>query len=54
MDFLLYLYGGGVYIKKVSNKLDSKMWITFWKKAWKYGFFVLSLLCKLNERYEKI
>ena len=39
--------GGGVYIKKVYNKLDSKMWITFWKKAWKYGFFVLSLLCKL-------
>ena len=27
MDFLLYLYGGGVYIKKVYNKLDSRMWI---------------------------
>jgi len=41
---------GGVYIKKLSNKLDTfpqKMWITFWKKAWKYGFCVLSLLCKL-------
>jgi hypothetical protein len=23
MDFLLYLYGGGVYIKKVYNKLDT-------------------------------
>jgi hypothetical protein len=40
---LLYYY----YI--VSNILDSRMWITFWEKAWKFGVLYLYLLCKIKK-----
>ena len=31
---------------RASNILDSRMWITFWEKAWKFGVLYLYLLCK--------